>query len=263
MTTKSRGRRLLVLAIVGAAVACLTVLGVIWARDPVEAPVGGDLPGRIVLRADFESGDLSQFRGAQAAREDQIVVVESPVAQGRRSGRFEVRQGDRWKDASGDRAEVVADTGETEGAVRWYRWRTMFDDDYPTTSHGWQIFMQWHAEIGASQAMLQFFTAEDEIGFKTVESGSDLEPRPSRTHWTAPMDRGRWHDFRLHVRWSSDPARGFVELWHDGRRVVERTSLATLIPGYDAYIKQGLYRSGEITERAVVFHDGLIATAVG
>ena len=38
---------------------------------------------------------------------------------------------------------------------------------------------------------------------------------------------GRWHDFAVHVLWSRDPQKGFVEVWFDGEQVVPKTMTAT------------------------------------
>jgi hypothetical protein len=78
--------------------------------------------------------------------------------------------------------------------------------------------------------------------------------------WThAPITRGTWHDFVLHVMWSADPDYGFVELWYDGEIIVPLTNVATLFSAADTnYLKQGLYRD-ELTEpTAFLYHDGMV-----
>ena len=69
--------------------------------------------------------------------------------------------------------------------------------------------------------------------------------------------RGVWHDFVLHVRWSASADLGFVELWYDGQKVLERTVLQTLFAGTYTYLKQGLYRDSAIQPTGVVYHDGM------
>jgi hypothetical protein len=83
------------------------------------------------------------------------------------------------------------------------------------------------------------------------------------THWSAPLVRGVWHDFIVHVRWSADPKVGFIELWYDGSKVLEKKYLATAYSGQDNFFVQGLYRDASIQATAVVYHDGTtIATAL-
>ena len=45
---------------------------------------------------------------------------------------------------------------------------------------------------------------------------------PYALRWTGKgkLTPGHWHDFVLHVFWSHDPAKGFVEVWFDGEKVV-------------------------------------------
>src|SRR5262249_34823941 len=222
-------------------------------------------PG-LVFRGDFETGSFSQWTaghdgGVQEVADDRIQVVTSPVAQGHYAARFEVRQGDKWRGSTGNRAELSRSTGEREGQVRWYSWWTMFDPSYPyDTTHGWQIFAQWHSDLEISQSPVQMYASGNDIGLQTVPGDADGRPLPSITWWQGPMERGRWHHFVLHVRWSSDRRRGFVELWVDGRHVLPRSAAQTLIPGYGNYLKVGLYRSDLIVPTAVLYQDGVTVT---
>lgn len=189
-------------------------------------------------------------------------MVTEPVTQGRYAARFEVREGDQYGRSSGHRNEIVYWSEDSEGDERTYTWSTMFDPTYPhDTDNGWQIFTQWHVNNPKGQPPLHFFASGDRIGMKTVRLSGDSVPDPSVVHWTTDMARGEWHHFRLHVRWSSDPSKGSMELWHNGTRVVDRTPLAGLQPGaYVNYIKQGLYRSDRISGTGIVFHDGMTIT---
>jgi hypothetical protein len=59
------------------------------------------------------------------------------------------------------------------------------------------------------------------------------------------------------VRWSSDPAIGWVELWLNGMKVVQRTHVATLWRGFGAYPKLANYHSsGAISWPNVVYDAG-------
>jgi hypothetical protein len=58
------------------------------------------------------------------------------------------------------------------------------------------------------------------------------------------------------VKFSQDSSRGRVRLWYDGRRqtVNGGRPFATLANGNGAYVKLGLYRSGDLP-RAALHHD--------
>jgi hypothetical protein len=239
-------------------------------REPATPPPGGGgvLPGALAFTGDFETGDFSQWRNAkgfsdgviQSQAADRVRIVRSPAAQGSFAARFEVRPGDRA--ASGNRAEVLHGTNEHEGDERWYQWHTNFDPSYPRNGN-WQIFTQWHAAQGHTQPMVRFNANNDSISFSTTESSSAGSPGKERVHWSGPMNRGTWHTFRLHAKWSSSRSVGFVELYYDGTLVVPKTPVATMIPGIDrAYVKQGLYRSPKTSGTSVLYHDGFTMSIV-
>lgn len=205
-------------------------------------------------RGDFETGDLSQWRGVQSIdRASRLQVVRSPMAEGEHALRVTVRAGDVTH--AGTRNELVG-PAVREGEERWYRWRTLWPDDAPRSPH-WQLFVQWHHDGNDGSPPLAFHVRGDE-----VVMGGVLRPgAPTVVHWSAPLVRGVWHEFVLHVRWSADPRVGFLELWYDGARVFPLTHLPTLFPGQGGYLKAGLYRHPAIRETQTVFHDGFVAGA--
>jgi len=70
----------------------------------------------VLWRGDFETGDTSQFDGAQSMGPDRLQVVTSPVRQGSHALRVEVRQGDDPINASGNRNEWSSTTTPPRGA---------------------------------------------------------------------------------------------------------------------------------------------------
>jgi hypothetical protein len=220
---------------------------------------GGGPSARGAHRLDFETGDLSQYDSAQRAGDDRLRVVSRPRRQGRYAARFEVRAGDTQAATTGIRAELIAerDGGRKVGPgdERWYRWSTLFPLGY-ALSDQWQTFVQWKND-GTGSPPLAMTVNGDEIMLSGGEQNEFHE------FWKAPIDRGRWHDFVAHIRWSPDARRGFVELWHNGRRVVPRTPTATLYRDEDRrpipnYLKVGLYRSAAIRSTQVLYHDGFV-----
>ena len=257
----ARARPLLCSLLVAGAAA---VAGCGSGAEDTSAPSPAEPTGRVIFRGDFESGNLGGWRlndgdGLQlGGGPERLQVVTAPRRQGRYAGRFEVRAGDVWKSAPGERTQACYDEFASEGQERSYRWSTRFTEDYPLDDRGFQLWTQWHAKLtGPSQAPIQFMARGDEIGMDVVASNERAQPTERRSVWRGPMRRGQWQDFDLRVGWSSDPARGYVEVRVDGQVVAARTPLATLIPGYPNYVCQGLYRSDDIGATAVLYHDGL------
>jgi hypothetical protein len=209
--------------------------------------VGSVANAAVVWRGDFETGNISQWSKAQMVASDRLQVVSSPVREGKHALRAEVRQGDDPINASGNRAELVWTQPEEEGNDRYYSWSTMWPADYPSEAT-WQLFTQWHHSGNNGSPPLEMYVNGENMNLR-VEAQNVI--------WTQPLERGKWHDFVLHVKWSSDPAVGFVEIWYDGKQVLKKTSAATMYPGMVNYLKQGLYRNETISKPGVIYHDGM------
>ncbi len=208
--------------------------------------VPGAAGAGVVWRGDFESGTLSQYTGKQWVSADRLQVVESPVAQGRYALKATVRQGDDPINASGNRNELVFQGREAEGSEYYYRWQVMFPPDFPSEKT-WQLFTQWHHDGCCGSPPVEFFVYGEEIRLRLTSSV---------TPWRTKLVRGAWQDFIFRVKWSPDPAVGFVELRHNGQLVLPKQSLATMYAGQGLYLKLGLYRNDTIQQVGVVYHDG-------
>lgn len=201
---------------------------------------------------DFETGDINQWSKAQSMGPDRLAIVSSPVAQGRFALKATVRKGDDPIGASGHRNELLYLGLEGEGDERFYKWSTLWPDDY-ASAPGWQLFTQWHQMGDAGSPPVEFYVRGEEMVLRV--SGTEV--------WTRPLVRGAWHDFVFHVMWSSSEAKGFVELLFDGETVLAKRPVATLFPREQVYMKQGLYRKADIAPEQVLFHDGMtVATTL-
>ncbi len=211
------------------------------------ALAAADARANVIWRGDFETGDISQWSKAQMVSPDRLKVVSNPVAQGKYALQATVVAGDNPIGASGNRNELVYLSYEPSGTERYYRWQTMFANDYPSADT-WQLFTQWHHSGDNGSPPVEFDIRNEGISlvvnFKAV--------------WRAPLVRGVWHDFIFHVKWSNDPAVGFVELWYDGQLSLAKTFMTTQFAGMTQYLKQGLYRNSTIQPTGTVWHDGFV-----
>jgi hypothetical protein len=181
---------------------------------------------------------------------------------GRAATRFVVRAGDTPVH-SGERTErvaSVAQTGARPGRERVYRWSTRFPLAFaPVPDSTWNIFTQWHESAADGchpNIALQVNTTKTPALLRLQVRGGALgagcAPQQSRSWDFAPLQRGTWQDFALHVGWSDRPGGGSVALTLDGRTVVPRTALATLYTGQRAYLKQGFYRAPSLLTSTVL-----------
>jgi hypothetical protein len=198
----------------------------------------------VIWRGDYETGDTSQWTGIEGIS-SRLTIVQSPLRQGKYALRAELHQGDIA--SSGTRNELqLAGLPEVEGNDHWYAWSTMFPADFPAPST-WQVFTQWHHSGCCGSPPLEF----DVLG-ETIQ----ISHLGTQIIWKTPLVRGVWHDFVIHVYWSS--SNGYIEFWYDGQQALKKTALQTLNPGEYNYLKQGLYRDASIAPIGVVYHDGMV-----
>jgi hypothetical protein len=220
----------------------LCLLGGFVVLPPLQVPVE---------RLDFESGTASDW-AIQRSSDDRIRILSSPLRDGGKVGRFEVRGGDS---VSGSARAELADTNNmaSEGQERTYSWSTLLPSDYPIVDK-WQDIVQWKNE-GTGTPPLQIGIRGDQIG---LAGGPQVN---YRWPWKTTVERGKWVDFTVRIKWSSDAQVGWVEAWYEGQQVLERYPMATLYPGVDNYFKLGLYRDSDISQTGVVYHDDVVISA--
>jgi polysaccharide lyase-like protein len=204
---------------------------------------------------DYQTGDLSQWHAIEAAAPGRVSIVTSPARPGYpETARFVVEPGDHTNSPKSERAEVSTtqeQAGGYEGVETWYGWSTLFPTDLNPPAGKTSIFTQWHQTKSAAAE-----SCPPNVAFKvdarrsptsillTVRGGSltNCDPQSIVSWDLGPIVSDTWHDFVVHVMWSSDPTVGFVEVWMNGRMVVPQTTLATLYTDQGVYLKQGFYR---------------------
>jgi Polysaccharide lyase len=217
--------------------------------------------GTLLRTADFETHDFSQWSGVQAAKPERYSVVASPHRQGSFAGRFESVAGecipmDCTSVPPRGRTEALLKGPQHtihEGDDRWYHWYTLFPARGPVPAF---VFTQWRGDDERVTPRAPFGL----YGLLTVDR-SRAHPRGflafhrNGVRWTAPLRRGVWIEFLVHIRYSADPALGRYELWVDGKHVASFHDQSKP-SNTGVYFKQGVYRLGR-SPSAVVYHDGL------
>ena len=232
---------------------------------PVATPVttaatgapSSSVRGPLLFLGDFETGNLSQWSSFQSQSPDRIQVLQSRVRRGRYAARFFVREGDMA--AAGERSEVLwggsSNLTLREGQEHYIGWSTYFASaEYPIVTTGHQMVMQAHPK-GNLPPPVKISSDAGELSLE-LTNGAAVKG-DGTTPWRTPLTRDVWHDFVLHAKWSASQQTGFVELWHNGVKVLSRYSVATLdAPGVDSYLKFGYYRSGKaVSPDGAVYHD--------
>jgi hypothetical protein len=204
----------------------------------------GAAPSHVIWRGDFETGTLEQWPGAP--RSAAVKIVREPV----RAGKYAVRIDGSNAALRGklDRIEFQhqpAPPGAAEGSERYFSWSVYLPKRFTDTSH---VVGYFETRNSWSQVMSFEATGED-LKFSTRQ--------PYQLHWTGKgkLTPGRWHDFVVHVLWSRDPAKGFVEVWFDGEKVVPLAKTATLKDENVVFFQVGFAReTSDVPESILIDH---------
>ena len=205
---------------------------------------------------------------------DRVTRSSTPVAQGSRAYRLEVRDGD---DAYGERCELSQGNPTRagypvfqEGQERWISWKVYLPSDFPLHTSRWNVISQWKQLGSMGPPVLSMEVTDGR--FHLVNNPAAGVPCCRSPRWSGPASPERWVDFTLHVKFSPDPAVGFVELYGDldggGKRLLlPRTSTHTMkrdgsgraVPSHS---RIGIYRDPAIQGTAhVLFDEYVIASS--
>jgi hypothetical protein len=221
-----------------------------------EALPASGAPGAVSFRGGWESGTFAPWSTLQVEfdrpRSDSFQIVRSPVREGHYAARFTVRQGYSpfgWNESS----MVGWASNERDGDDFYYAWSTLFPRGWREPA-GWGLFLEWHSELSISPPV--DLNARGNSIDLNIHSGFV----DSNGGWTTTVNRrilntlvkGRWHDFVVHVHWSST-ADGSVEVWHRlaGADRFDRVAAVSGVPTLQStaagvsgiYTLWGLYRA--------------------
>lgn len=205
----------------------------------------------VIWRADFETGTTEQWKSPP--KSDAVKVVTSPV----REGKFALRIDgtNAAKRGDNDRIEFQHQPkppGTAEGTERYFGWSVFLPQKLTKDHHCLGYF---EARNIWSQLM-SFEASGEDIRYSTRV--------PYALHWTGKgkLTPNRWHDFAVHVFWSRDPKKGFVEVWFDGENVVPKTMTATLKDENPAFFQIGLFRKTSEVPETIIFDHVVEATTL-
>ncbi|MCH9718340.1 MAG: polysaccharide lyase, partial [Actinomycetia bacterium] len=202
---------------------------------------------------DFEDGGFGQFKDTPW---NNLPVAPQAASSPTRAGSF---SGAYRITAGGQRSENVPSFRSLqEGDDLWFSFSTRLKD-VPLNTSDWQVLAQWK-NSGEGSPPLQIalengdFTISGGWGWPGTDNPST--PKMSGRNLGAAAN-GQWDDWLIHIRFSSDPSKGTVDVWRNGSQLVSdwRPDGGTLYPDLTSYVKVGYYRSSAINVDSTVFQD--------
>lgn len=156
-----------------------------------------------------------------------FTLVDTPVFQGRRAARLELRDTDPMV-SNGTRAEVtiVKDAVEKE---MWYSFAVLFPSEGFEKDRQTEIISQWWqsgdkhlGEANTSPATALRIKSDRFIldtGFNGGLVSRGVEPESRRKIDLGPVTKEVWHQFVFHFVHSYQ-SEGLIEVWHNGNKIL-------------------------------------------
>ncbi len=221
------------------------------AADPTTPAATTPTPAPL-WQGDYETDNLSQFQNASWNYLPAAPVVSTAhVRGGRYAARYTIPAG-------GSRCETVPlFRALTKGDDLYFAVSTYLEPGFPVNT-GWQVLTQWKND-GTGSPPLELTVRENSSVFR-VDGGYGYPSGPRMSGQdVGPVVTGQWIDWVFHIRFSSDPSVGSVDVWRNGAPVMSgfHPLGGTLYPGLNSYLKNGYYRSGAITTDGHVWEDNV------
>jgi uncharacterized protein YodC (DUF2158 family) len=215
------------------------------------------LEGKVLFRAGFETGDLSEWaqtgtRGQNATARN-VQVVEGNAARGRYAARFTIH-GDDVFNARQLRVQVGGPRVTVAEGSETYMSFWLFLGESPKERDN---FFYWEGNPPpAYNNVMTWWIEPDGQGGARIKYGTGNLGR-NGVHWEAPFPVGAWHQLGMHIRWSEDAAKGRVRLWFNGAPVLDK-AVKTKGPESVYFCQPGIHRSPHAPAEDTIWFDEFV-----
>ncbi|GAB3662532.1 hypothetical protein GCM10028791_37650 [Echinicola sediminis] len=212
------------------------------------------IQNNLLYEETFEGSAPLSALHQQFAADYGFSVAEFPVYQGKKAGRFELRDTDDMV-ANGTRAEVLFP--EQSNNERWYSfWIYLPAEDFMEDSYR-EIISQWHQGKGAGSPPNSLQIKDDKFLLKSINND------PKGTYYElGEVLKDQWQEFVFHFIHSSEKD-GLIEVWYNGQNVLTLKG-GNIKKGFDyPRWKVGIYKwkwNGDKTtdtKKRVLFYDNI------
>ena len=201
-------------------------------RRPAPAPPGQGPadPGPVLYEDSFERVDIRERWGAvQELQSDHTARTSAAHARdGARCARFEVRDGDNAESSTDERQQLSdarmpdgSSFRPKEGDDFYIAISLWFEPGFPFAEGdaAWQVFWElvsFDADGNGPLKLVHGKLAGQPVRLAIEGKGAKFNVPPGGYYWYNDRDTitNGWHDFVIHVKFSQNPAVGFIELWH-------------------------------------------------
>jgi hypothetical protein len=173
------------------------------------------LSANLLYHEAFEGSTAWANLNTQFATSYAFTMATSPVFQGSKSGRFELRDTDPL-DNNGTRAEVVFPTATNLN--RWYSFAAYFPsaDFKPDTED--ELIGQWKQHERGVSSAISLRIKDDRFRLTVFPSYMAV----SQKYDLGPVTKDKWLSFVFHIKHSTS-SDGIIELWLNGQKIINRS----------------------------------------
>ena len=214
--------------------------------------------GEILFKADFETGDLSQWSGSgvvrgQNATARNVQVVSDIVQQGKYAVKVTIHEDDVFN-AQQLRAQLGGPKITVQEGSDTYMSFWMYMAEAPKDRDN---FFYWEGQPPPRYDNVMTWWVEPKDGGGTLIKYGTGNLGRNGVHWEAEFGIGRWHRLVQHVHWSEDPEKGNVRLWFDGKLALDKHVKTK--GGESVYFCQpGIHRSPHRPSVDTIYFDNFV-----
>lgn len=201
---------------------------------PASAATTGALMPGVQWSGDLTTGSLSQWAYTEGCP-GAVSVVGSPAPAGGHAVAITVNNNDTETACPGKvfsanpAASLISPTLFHSGDDAYAGFSTYFPTNFPTIPH-WFQFAELYGPPFVGSPPIGIDVEGNRMGLWRDSTNNYDNP------WSVPLQRGAWLDIVLHVKFSSDPTVGFIEIWLNGAQQSfsngqTRLHMTTLQPG--------------------------------
>ena len=212
----------------------------------------------ILFKADFETGDLSQWsktgtRG-QNATPRKIQVVTDIVQEGKYAGKFTIHEDDVFN-AQQLRVQVGGPKVTVEEGSDTYMSFYLYMAEPPKDRDN---FFYWEGTPPPKYDNVMTWWVQPKTGGSgTLISYGTGNLGRDGTHWEADFTIGKWHQLAMHIHWSENKDKGNTRLWFDGVLVLDK-KLKTKGAESVYFCQPGIHRSPHRPSIDSIYFDNFI-----
>lgn len=223
----------------------------------VVALLAGAANAKILFRAGFETGDLSEWentgtRGRNATPRNVQATTEAAKV-GKYSARVTIHPDDVYNERQ-LRAQIGGPRVTVEDGSDTYLSFYLYMAEAPKDRDN---FFYWEGNPPPRYNNVMTWWVEPGEGSTTrIRYGTGNLGR-NGTEWDGEFTTGKWHHLAMHIHWSEDPEKGNTKLWFDGAVVLDK-KLKTKGAESVYFCQPGIHRSPHTQSVDTIYFDEFV-----